>query len=297
MVDQPWIKFYPSDFLTGVTDLTPDEIGAYIVLLSMMWDRGGPIPDDRARIARRIGCSTRRWNQLRTRLLDEGKIEIRGGSISNRRAINDLRSRDNVGEKRSNSARLRWDKNAENSVNPPQNLDSVDASAFPTHAHARSRSQKPDTRADADASATHVRAAANSESLKSSKANAESIAEFEAWYGAYPHKVGKAAARTAYVNARSRGATAGDLTTGLFRYKADKPPDRQWCNPATWLNQDRHQDQPAPAPPVSFNSQNQMRQGHGNAANRAGASESGYFAEVAAQRRRDFARIRDGDED
>jgi hypothetical protein len=68
--------------------------------------------------------------------------------------------------------------------------------------------------------------------------------EFEtAFWSAYPNKVGKAAALKAFVAARKRV----DLTTmieGLNRY-AGKTDDRPWCNPATWLNQDRWTDMPA----------------------------------------------------
>lgn len=38
-----------------------------------------------------------------------------------------------------------------------------------------------------------------------------------------------------------------DLMAGLRRYVA-KTDDRPWSNPATWLNQDRWDDQPAPVP-------------------------------------------------
>ena len=69
-------------------------------------------------------------------------------------------------------------------------------------------------------------------------------ADFEEWYGRYPHKVGKGAAVKAYRGARGKVDQA-TLLDGLKRYIAGKPPDRPWCNPATWLNQDRWLDQPA----------------------------------------------------
>jgi hypothetical protein len=70
--------------------------------------------------------------------------------------------------------------------------------------------------------------------------------EFELWWDAYPHKVGKRDAMTAFSNALLRGATLEALLSGVREYRSAKPPDRQWCNPATWLNQDRYLDQPAP---------------------------------------------------
>jgi hypothetical protein len=71
------------------------------------------------------------------------------------------------------------------------------------------------------------------------------LGEFELWWSEYPHKVGKRDAMNAFCNAILRGADLNALLSGVRAYKASKPPDRQWCNPATWLNQDRHLDEPA----------------------------------------------------
>lgn len=69
--------------------------------------------------------------------------------------------------------------------------------------------------------------------------------EFVTFWQQYPHKVGKRAAATAFERARRRAAF-DIITAGLARYAA-KTDDRPWCNPATWLNQDRWEDQPGPA--------------------------------------------------
>lgn len=68
--------------------------------------------------------------------------------------------------------------------------------------------------------------------------------DFDVWWETYPHKVGKAAARKAYASARKR-TDAKTLTDGVAAYVKHKPSDRPWCNPATWLNQDRWEDEPA----------------------------------------------------
>lgn len=69
-------------------------------------------------------------------------------------------------------------------------------------------------------------------------------AEFADWYATYPHKIGRAAALKAFKTAR-RKADLPVLQAGVARYIREKPPDRPWCNPATWLNQERWNDQPA----------------------------------------------------
>lgn len=67
---------------------------------------------------------------------------------------------------------------------------------------------------------------------------------FAIWYSAYPHKVGRADAEKAFAKAIKK-ADLETLQAGLEKYKATKPHDRAWCNPATWLNQERWLDDPA----------------------------------------------------
>lgn len=63
----------------------------------------------------------------------------------------------------------------------------------------------------------------------------------------YPHKVGKPTALAKLEAVRKRGVSWSALMDGLDRYIAAKPPDRPWLNPATFLNQERWNDQPATA--------------------------------------------------
>jgi hypothetical protein len=73
----------------------------------------------------------------------------------------------------------------------------------------------------------------------------ECRAEFlNAFWPTYPNKVGKPNALTAYLKARKK-ASKEEISRGLDNYLRDKPPDRQWCNPATWLNQERWGDEMA----------------------------------------------------
>jgi hypothetical protein len=74
---------------------------------------------------------------------------------------------------------------------------------------------------------------------------ASALRLFETWYSKYPHKVGRRAAENAFVAVVLKGATPDELLAGLAAYVRSKPPDRPWCNPATWLNQERWKDQPA----------------------------------------------------
>jgi hypothetical protein len=84
------------------------------------------------------------------------------------------------------------------------------------------------------------------EDANASKTRA-SKSDFETWYWHYPHKVQRGAAEKAFFKAR-HFASIEELIAGVQRYIASKPIDRQWQNPATWLNGKGWLDAPAPAP-------------------------------------------------
>jgi hypothetical protein len=87
-------------------------------------------------------------------------------------------------------------------------------------------------------------------SLASSSERARELRrEFDQFWKPYPHKVGKPAALRSFAKVRKTYELAVILF-GLDRYIAEKPPDRPWLNPATFLNQERFNDQPA-SPPVA----------------------------------------------
>lgn len=70
--------------------------------------------------------------------------------------------------------------------------------------------------------------------------------DFRDWFWShYPHKIAKAdAIKKLETLRKSRKVTWAALMAGLARY-ASKTDDRPWCNPATWLNQQRWTDEPA----------------------------------------------------
>ena len=70
-------------------------------------------------------------------------------------------------------------------------------------------------------------------------------ADFETFWNAWPNKVGKPAAIKAFSAAQKRGSALKPILSGIQRYIVDKPPDRPWLNPSTFLNQNRWEDQPA----------------------------------------------------
>lgn len=92
---------------------------------------------------------------------------------------------------------------------------------------------------------------------------------FSEFWAIYPHKVGKRDAEAAFLKALTR-ADLATILDGVRRYAA-KTDDRPWCNPATFLNQDRWTDMPAAQP---------VRQTHGPPGN--GAMDA--YHEIARRR-------------
>lgn len=86
----PYYKAYPRDFLEGTIGMSFEEKGAYRLVLDLIYMQGGNLPDDARYISGHLGCTVRKWNMLRERLISLGKIAAENGIISNFRARNEL---------------------------------------------------------------------------------------------------------------------------------------------------------------------------------------------------------------
>lgn len=81
MSQRPWYKRYPADFISATMHMTAEQKGAYSVLIDLLAMRGSPLPDESVSLARLVGCSTRRWNQLRQQLIGLNKIKAESGFL------------------------------------------------------------------------------------------------------------------------------------------------------------------------------------------------------------------------
>ena len=80
--------FYIRDWVTGTRGLSAAARGAYIDLLSAMYDTGGPIPHDRKYLCRYLGFRDRRQlDPLIAELIEAEKIFVDGDRLSNARAM------------------------------------------------------------------------------------------------------------------------------------------------------------------------------------------------------------------
>ena len=73
------------------------------------------------------------------------------------------------------------------------------------------------------------------------------MSEFDQFWSAYPRKVARKAARQKFERAR-RLADMETIMAGLERYKRHKPDYADWCHAATWLHNERWEDEYETAP-------------------------------------------------
>jgi len=228
MTKMPWVRFFPSDWLGGTRGMSAVETGIYITLIATMYERGEPIVEDHARLARLCGASNSAFRKALDTLIDEGKITRIEAGLWNDRVEKEQVYLSEKSEVGSRAANARWGKKHN------KNNDADDADALQTQCQGNAN-QKPDTRyisTDVDIKETRTR---------------DFTSEFEShFWPIYPNKVGKPVARTAFIKARVK-ADLETIMAGLRAY-VSKTDDRAWCNPSTWLNQERWADAPAQVP-------------------------------------------------
>lgn len=82
----PYYKRFPRDFFEGTIGMSFEEKGAYGLILDLIYKTDGRLADDPRYIAGMLGCSVRKWNSIKERLVSLGKLHIGNDIISNSRA-------------------------------------------------------------------------------------------------------------------------------------------------------------------------------------------------------------------
>lgn len=101
----PFFKCYPSDFLNGVADLSPNALAVYTICMMRMYDEDGSIPDNPVRIARRCNMRLPTCVKALSELEKGGKIERENGKIINPRVLAEIEKRREMRVKQSRNAR------------------------------------------------------------------------------------------------------------------------------------------------------------------------------------------------
>ncbi|WP_324807185.1 DUF1376 domain-containing protein [Sphingomonas sp. LY29] len=64
------MRLYPADYLADTAHLSAMQHGIYFLLILNYWQRGGPLPNDDARLAKIARVSMRDWMRNRDEILD-----------------------------------------------------------------------------------------------------------------------------------------------------------------------------------------------------------------------------------
>lgn len=125
MAERPWHKRYHSDALSGFIVLSLEERGAYQTLLDLIYDRGGPMPDNDGLLARYMGVSIRKWKTLRASLIELGKIRVDAdGNLTNDRATSEIENATKTSRKLAENGSKGGRKKSENSKKDNENNES-----------------------------------------------------------------------------------------------------------------------------------------------------------------------------
>lgn len=89
MSERPFMQLYVSDFVGDTLQLSTEQIGAYMLMLMAMWNAGGRLPDDDAKLARVARLSLKRWRAISADLLTF--FEREAGEIGHKRLTKELR--------------------------------------------------------------------------------------------------------------------------------------------------------------------------------------------------------------
>jgi uncharacterized protein YdaU (DUF1376 family) len=119
----PYFQCYPADFLSGIVDLEPDEIAVYTVVLMLIYDRGGAIPDDRKSLARRCHMTPKRLSNSLDHLVEMGKLQIENGSLTNPRAAKEIEKFRKKSEKNAENISKRWNRDKEEKSEKPHKIN------------------------------------------------------------------------------------------------------------------------------------------------------------------------------
>lgn len=98
----PYFKMYPHAFLDGVQGMGAELIGAYTVLLTLIYARNGRSVRDDRHLAGILGCHILTAKSLTDKLIAAGKVSVDAdGRLFNSRADEELAVKEDVSKARS----------------------------------------------------------------------------------------------------------------------------------------------------------------------------------------------------
>lgn len=243
MTRNRWMKFWPADWRAdpALRSVSAAARGLWIDLITLMHESdpyghlliGGQPPTPRM-LASVLSMREKEVVSLLNDLRSAGVCsETAEGILYSRRMVRDAESQETarVIGSRGGNPNLKRDKGGVNPpVNPPVNLEA--------EAEAEKEEEPPKPPVPGGGEVVPV------PPPDPVKVEAPKPDPFDAFWAAYPRKVGKDDARKKFAQATKAGATPDEIMAGLKRTTFDTREGGRFIPyPATWLNQGRWKDQ------------------------------------------------------
>jgi hypothetical protein len=245
----PWFKCYPAKLLATFSAVQPDDGYVFITVLCRIYEEGGPVEDSAATLARRTGLPERRVAASLKSLTATKRITIEDGFIDSESTHEILGERENVIGIAIINGKAGGKQKAENGALKRQQQQQNDVTnATPSLDDSLAETKRPPSYLDLDIEEDIDGDRKAGEKQEKAKADALVRATlFAEFWKIWPHKVGlKNAAKAFDLVAKQADYNHGALIDGTQDYIANKPHDRTWLNPATFLNDRRFEDRPYP---------------------------------------------------
>ena len=95
----PWHKRFPKDMLHEAMTMDVRDFGAYTIVLDLIYQYGGAVPDDAHLISRYMsGCNAIGWKSIRSRLIASGHIYQDGETLRSQRSDAELQAATRIRE-------------------------------------------------------------------------------------------------------------------------------------------------------------------------------------------------------
>jgi len=99
MSNRPFMQFYVSDFVGDTLALSGEQVGAYILLLTALWNAGGTLPDDEVKLARIARQSVKKWRVIGLDVM--AFFVVADGEVTHKRLSEELQKVEVKSKKRS----------------------------------------------------------------------------------------------------------------------------------------------------------------------------------------------------
>lgn len=249
MKPSPAFQFYPADFLTGTSEMSAEEVGAYIRLLCHQWINGS-LPQEVEKIARIAVCS-----EVAASVVSLKFTRGEDGRLRNAR-LEDVREKQEEYRRKQTQNGQRGGRpnkpNAKPTENPTLNPEQTQRLTGGV-SQTKAKSNPNETSLSLYPPKGGIVGERDGELVLDGAPPLKAKDEIENIYRLYPKKVGRGSAIKAITSAL-RHATAEQIIAGLERAKRTwiaKGTEEQYIpNPATWFNGQRWMDEDF-ATPVS----------------------------------------------